>query len=78
MKIIYETETGICIITPSGELSIEKVMEKDVPERYKASAFMVEDSEIPTDREFRNAWKLDKKKIVIDEVKKAKIIKEKT
>jgi len=39
---------------------------------------MVEDSEIPTDREFRNAWKLDKKKIVIDEVKKAKIIKEKT
>ena len=37
MKIIYETETGISIITPSNEIPIEKVFEKDVPEQYKST-----------------------------------------
>ena len=77
MRIIYETETGISIIVPSGELSIEKVFEKDVPEQYKASAKIVEDSEVPADRAFRNAWKLDKDKIVEDVGKSKEVQKEK-
>jgi len=76
MKIIYETETGISIIHPTGELSIEEVLNKDVPEQYKSSAHIVEDDAIPSDREFRNAWILDGKKIVVDKDKKDKIIQE--
>ena len=54
MKIIYQTETGVAIIHPTGELSIEEVAKKDVPAGvpYK----IVEDSDIPSDRTFRNAW----------------------
>jgi len=77
MRIIYETETGISIIVPSGELSIEKVFDKDVPEQYKSTAKIVEDSEVPADRTFRNAWKLDHGKIVEDVSKAKEIHKEK-
>ena len=54
MKIIYQTETGVAIITPTGELSIEEVAAKDVPPNtpYK----IVNDDEVPSDRTFRNAW----------------------
>jgi hypothetical protein len=54
MKIIYPTETGVAIITPTGELSIEEVAAKDVPAGvpYK----IVNDDEVPSDRTFRNAW----------------------
>jgi len=54
MKIIYPTATGVAIITPTGELSIEEVAAKDVPPNtpYK----IVNDDEVPSDRTFRNAW----------------------
>ena len=54
MKIIYKTSIGVAIITPTGELSIEEVASKDVPagKPYK----IVDASEIPSDRTFRNAW----------------------
>jgi len=54
MKILYPTETGVAIIHPTGELSIEEVAAKDVPQGvpYK----IVEDTDIPSDRTFRNAW----------------------
>jgi hypothetical protein len=54
MKIIYPTETGVAIIHPTGELSIEEVAAKDVPAgvAYK----IVNDDEVPSDRTFRNAW----------------------
>lgn len=54
MKIIYSTKTGIAIIHPTGELSIEEVAAKDVP--AGVSFRIVDESEIPTDRTFRNAW----------------------
>lgn len=73
MRIIYETETGISIIVPSGELSIEKVFDKDVPEQYKSTAKIVKDSEILTDRTFRDAWELKNGKI-IENIEKAKEI----
>ena len=57
MKIIYPTETGVAIIHPTGELSIEEVAKKDVPAgvAYK----IVNDDEVPSDRTFRNALKYD-------------------
>jgi hypothetical protein len=54
MKIIYPTETGVAIITPTGELSIEEVAAKDVP--IGVSYKIVNDDEVPSDRTFRNAW----------------------
>tara|TARA_R110000868_G_scaffold171788_2_gene407556 strand:+ start:559 stop:963 length:405 start_codon:yes stop_codon:yes gene_type:complete len=55
MKIIYQTETGIAIITPTGELSVEEVAAKDVPTGVQYR--IVNDDEVPSDRTFRNAWK---------------------
>jgi len=56
-RIIYQNdEGGISIIVPASEcgLTIEEIAVKDVPEgkEYK----IVDVSEIPEDRTFRNAW----------------------
>lgn len=58
MRIIYKHETGIAIITPAPEaltfMSLEDIAKKDVPTGVKY--WIVEDSEVPEDRTFRNAW----------------------
>jgi len=55
MKIIYtNNEGGISVIHPTGELSIEEVAAKDVPEGIAYE--IVEDDAIPSDRTFRGAW----------------------
>ena len=55
MKIIYQNqEGGVSVIIPTGELSIEEVAAKDVPEGVAYE--IVEDDAIPSDRTFRNAW----------------------
>ena len=55
MKIIYQnSEGGVSVIHPTGELSIEEVASKDVPEGVAYE--IVEDDAIPSDRYFRNAW----------------------
>lgn len=55
MKIIYQNqEGGISVIYPTGELNIQEVAAKDVPEGVPYE--IVEDDAIPTDRTFRNAW----------------------
>ena len=55
MKIIYQNESGgVSVIHPTGELSIEEVAKKDVPAGVAYE--IVEDSDIPSDRTFRNAW----------------------
>jgi hypothetical protein len=73
MKIIYQTETGVAIITPTGELSIEEVAAKDVPAGVPYR--IVQDNEVPTDRTFRNAWK-DKGGITVDMPTAVEITKE--
>lgn len=57
MKIIYQTETGVAIIHPTGELPIGEVARKDVPAGVPYR--IVNDDEVPSDRTFRNAWKDD-------------------
>jgi hypothetical protein len=61
-RIIYKTEDGkLAVVIPSEEClqqySIEQIAQKDVPEGrpYK----IVDVSEIPTDRTFRDAWDID-------------------
>lgn len=62
MKIIYKNlNGGVSIVTPTEEvlsfMTIDEIAKKDVPTGlpYK----IVDDSEIPTDRTFRNAWTVD-------------------
>ena len=57
-KILYpNSEGGICVIIPTGELPIEDVCQKDVP--AGTPYLVVEDDAIPSDRTFRNAWEAD-------------------
>jgi hypothetical protein len=55
--IIYPSDAGgVAIVVPAGDcgLTIEEIAAKDVPigKPYK----IVDASDIPTDRTFRNAW----------------------
>ena len=58
-RIIYKNDDGtIGIIVPANcGLTVEQIAQKDVPtgKSYK----IVNVSEIPSDREFRNAWTID-------------------
>lgn len=84
MKIIYQnSEGGVSVIHPTGELSIEEVAAKDVPEGVAYE--IVEDDAIPSDRTFRNAWAmgdccvehdLDKCKALGHDMRRAKRAKE--
>jgi hypothetical protein len=57
-RIIYPTDDGVAIVIPTPEaletMTIEEIAVKDVPAGtpYK----IVDVSEIPEDRTFRNAW----------------------
>lgn len=58
MKILYPNEEGgVALITPTGELPIEEVARKDVP--AGVPYLIVDDTAIPSDRTFRNAWAAD-------------------
>ena len=62
MRIIYKNTTGgVSIITPTPEalkhMAIEEIALKDVPTGLPFA--IVEDSEIPEDRTFRDAWVVD-------------------
>ena len=59
-RIIYQTdEGGVAVIVPAPEcgLTIEQIAAKDVPtgKPYK----IVDVSDIPSDRTFRNAWEYE-------------------
>jgi len=56
-KIIYPNETGIAVIIPTGELSVEETALKDVPSGVKYK--IIDSTDLPTDRDFRNAWEFD-------------------
>lgn len=67
MKIIYKNnDDGISIIIPTQEalsfMTIDEIAKKDVP--TGKSYAIVEDSFIPTDRTFRDAWTIDAKELI--------------
>ena len=60
--IIYKQENGtLAVMFPAPNalkiMSIEDIAKKDVPTGLKYK--IVDVSEIPSDREFRNAWTID-------------------
>ncbi len=60
MRIIYKTPEGtVSVITATGEWlgTMEELAQKDVPTGLKYK--IVEDSVIPSDRSFRDAWEVD-------------------
>jgi hypothetical protein len=57
-RIIYPSDDGgVAIIIPTGDIEIAEVARKDVPAgvAYK----IVDVADIPTDRQWRNAWEAD-------------------
>jgi hypothetical protein len=71
--IIYTNDNGgISVCVPTGELSIEQVLEKDCP----VGAIIVDSSALPT--EYFDAWELVDGQIVVNEVKKQTIINAQT
>lgn len=74
MKLLYTQSNGVCaIVTPiseSGE-TLEQIIEKAVP--AGTPYVQVEDTEIPTDRSYRNAWVVNGDKITVD-LAKAKAV----
>jgi len=77
-RIIYTNdEGGMSIVVPSSswEGSMQELAEKVVPKGIKYE--IIDSSEIPADREFRNAWELDNKSIKINPVKKQGILDKK-
>ena len=61
-RIIYQTDDGgVAVIIPTPQaletMDINAIAKKDVPtgKPYK----IVADSEVPSDRTFRNAWEVD-------------------
>ena len=57
-KILYQnSEGGLSVIHPTGDLPIEDVCQKDVP--AGTPYLIVEDDVIPSDRTFRGAWEAD-------------------
>ena len=57
-RIIYKTDEGVAVIIPTPDAlqtyTIQQIAEKDVP---AGKPFKIVDvSEIPSDRTFRNAW----------------------
>lgn len=73
-RVIYANDAGgvaIVIPAPNSDLTIKEIAKKSVP---KGIDFEVVDiSEIPTDRVFRNAWEKDAKSIKVN-IDKAKEI----
>ena len=60
MRIIYKTpENTVSVIasSPNWTGTMEELAQKDVPTGLKYK--IVEDSDIPSDRSFRNAWEVD-------------------
>ena len=71
MKVIaYNTNDGLAITIPTGELSIEEVLAKDCP----AGAVIVDT--LPAERDFRNAWELSGTDITVNFAKAQEITKD--
>ena len=69
--IIYTNDNGgVSVCIPTGELSIEQVLAKDCP----AGAIIVDNSNLPANDEYFDAWELVNGTVVVNETKKQAII----
>lgn len=73
-RIIYQNENGgVSVVTPSGEVSLDLVILKDLPKGVDYKVINV--SDLPPDRYFRSAWEFDVDKISINMSKALEIQK---
>jgi hypothetical protein len=70
-RIVYQTAAGLVVLTPTGEVPLERVLAKDVP--AGAATVVVDIDELPEDRTFRNAWKLAGRTVAVS-VEAARLI----
>ena len=69
--IIFTNDNGgVSVCIPTGEISIEEVLAKDCP----VGAIIVDDSKLPIDNEYFNAWELVDGKVVVNQIKKQELI----
>jgi len=70
--IFTNSNGGVSVCTPTGEISIEEVLAKDCP----AGAMIVDESALPQgdDANYFNAWVLNNGVVTVDATKKAEII----
>ena len=69
--IIFTNDNGgVSVCIPTGEISIEEVLSKDCPK----NAIIVDNSALPTEQQFFDAWELVDGKVVVNETKKQAII----
>ena len=69
--IIYSNKSGgVSVCIPTGELPIEQVLAKDCQQ----NAIIIDESELPTENEYFNAWELIDGKVVVHVDKKQTII----
>jgi hypothetical protein len=64
MRIIYKTAentVSVLIASPEWLGTMEELAQKDVPTGLKYK--IVEDSDIPSDRSFRNAWEVSESEL---------------
>ena len=56
-KIIFPNEIGIAIVHPTSEVSFEQTALRCVPTGVKYK--IIDHTDLPADRDFRNAWEYD-------------------
>jgi hypothetical protein len=70
--IIFTNDNGgVSVCTPTGEISIEAVLAKDCPK----GAIIVDDSSLPTDNDFYDAWELADGVVTVSLAKAAELTK---
>ena len=72
--IIFKNDNGgVSVCTPTGEISIEAVMEKDIPTGRGAK--IISNTDLPNQHnDFFNAWEMDEAGVVTVSLTKAKEI----
>lgn len=72
--IIFTNEVGgVSVTTPTGEISIEQVLQKDVPEGRGARIVNVTD--LPSHYDFFDAWEMDETSVTVNLTKAKEITK---
>ena len=72
--IIFKNDNGgVSTCIPTGELSIEAVLEKDVPKGKGAR--IVDQNSLPRDNDFYDAWEMDDTTVTVNLAKAKEITK---
>lgn len=72
--IIFKNDNGgVSTCIPTGELSIEAVLEKDVPKGKGAR--IVDQNSLPRDNDFYDAWEMDDSSVTVNFAKAKEITK---